>query len=108
MCNTDPVRPWQLWLLNLEIEKSRQGDGIEKPGSETDNSNQEECQANTNSSNILHPGNKVEMSTINYMQSRPSFHLKKLTILWKSPGISTTRDTTVVKIKAGDGVSLWM
>lgn len=38
---------------------------------------------------------------------RPSLNLKKLTILWKSPGINTTSETTVVKISAGDGVSLW-
>lgn len=44
VCDTDLVWPGELWLLNLEVEKSRQGDGIEKPGSETDNSNEEECQ----------------------------------------------------------------
>lgn len=48
VCETNPVRPGELRLLDLEIEKSRQGDGIEKPGSETDNSNEEEYQTNTN------------------------------------------------------------
>lgn len=28
-------------------------------------------------------------------------------MLWKSPGISTTREMMVVKISAGDGVSRW-
>lgn len=47
MCGTDPVGPGELRLLNLEVEKSRQGDGIEKPGSETDNHNEKECQTKT-------------------------------------------------------------
>ena len=34
-------------------------------------------------------------------------YLKKLTMDWKSPGISTRREMTVVKISAGEGVSLW-
>lgn len=33
--DTDLVRPVELWLLYLEVKKSTQGDGIEKPGSET-------------------------------------------------------------------------
>lgn len=37
---------------------------------------------------------------------KADFYLKKLTILWKSPGISTNREMKVVKIRAGDGVSL--
>lgn len=47
MSDTDLVWPGELWLLNLEVEKSRQGDGIEKPGSEADSSNKKkkkECQ----------------------------------------------------------------
>ena len=43
VCDTDPVWPGELWLLNLEVEKPRKSDGIEKPGCEADNSNQEEC-----------------------------------------------------------------
>ena len=35
VCDTDPVWPGKLWLLYLEVDKSRQGDAIEKPGSET-------------------------------------------------------------------------
>lgn len=36
-CDTNPVRPGKLWLFNLEVEKTRNGDGIEKPGSEAAN-----------------------------------------------------------------------
>lgn len=97
MCNTDPVGPGEFWFLDLEIEESGQGDGIEKPGSETDDSNKDKCQTNG-----LYVFSKEIIN-----KSRPSLHLKKLTILWKSPGISTTREMTVVKISAGDGVSLW-
>lgn len=32
--DTDPVRPGKLWLFNLEVEKSRHSDAVEKPGSE--------------------------------------------------------------------------
>lgn len=96
MCDTDPVRPWQLWLLDLEIYESRQGDAIEDPGSETDKSNEEECQTNTQTLLSKNIRNKC----------RASLHLKKLTILWKSPGMSTSREMAVVKINAGDGVSL--
>jgi len=47
---THPVRPGELRLLDLEIDKSGQGDAVEKPGGETDDSiEEEECQANTNS-----------------------------------------------------------
>lgn len=98
MCDTDLVWPWELWLLNLEIKESRQGDGVEKPGSETENSNEEECQTNTQNRHTKKKGSKNKC--------RASVHLKKLTILWKSPGMSTSREMAVVKINAGDGVSL--
>lgn len=39
VCDTDPVWPRELRLLDLEIEESGQGDGIEKPGSETNKNN---------------------------------------------------------------------
>lgn len=35
-CDTDPVRPGKLWFFNLEVEKSRHSDGVEKPGSEAE------------------------------------------------------------------------
>lgn len=47
VCDTDPVRPGEFWLFDLEIDESRQGDGIEKPGSETDNSNKDVRQTQT-------------------------------------------------------------
>lgn len=70
LCDTDAVWPGERRLLNLEVEKSRQGDGIEKPGSETDNSNKEECQTNINR---LHTSNKEEMSTLNTCKADPAF-----------------------------------
>lgn len=36
-CDTDPVGPGKLWFFNLEVEKSRHSDGVEKPGSEAEN-----------------------------------------------------------------------
>lgn len=33
--DADLVWPWELWLLNLEVDKSREGDAVENPGSET-------------------------------------------------------------------------
>lgn len=42
MSETNPVRPRKLWLLNLEVDKSRQSDGIEKPGSETGKNNEKQ------------------------------------------------------------------
>lgn len=58
VCETDLVRPVEVRLLNLEIEKSRQGDGIEEPGRETDNSNEEENQTDTNRFYILYASDK--------------------------------------------------
>ena len=74
VCDTDPVWSRKLWLLYLEIDESRQGDAIEKPGSETTTVMKRSVRHMQTSYSLLKQ--VINKCQTKYTTSRTGFYLK--------------------------------